>query len=239
MRIFCSTLTYQLGRELGVERAAREFQRQLQRPDRQSLPVARVFARIAQLGHQLDVYHGASTTLPKARSRAAHAAAESGADLWIMCDDDVECDTGTLVRLIDLAGASHASVLPCLLRGTDTEQETVNVVFEPGALIQTVAGVPFKRALRAGTGLMVLTRAALLQVLEFTERCELDRWRDDDGKRKVPVFQLMLSQSDDDAWFGEDFSFCTRLYACGVELRAVLAGASMHAGSALALDGVR
>jgi hypothetical protein len=239
--VFGSTLTYQLGRELGIERAAREFQNQLRNTDRNSVPCARVFARLSKLTN-LQVYHGASTTLPKARSRAAHAALQSHASYWLMCDDDVEADTGTLLRMFELAGEPtelRAVVLPCLMRGAGTEQETVNVQFEPGSLLQFQGSVPWRAADRAGTGCMLLTAGALHAVTEYF-RSELE-FVDDDRDRKVALFQLLISDEREPfgQWLGEDFSFCDRLHGAGVELRALLSGASMHAGSPLALDNVR
>jgi hypothetical protein len=237
-KIFASTLTYQLGREVGIERAARAFQHQLDNPNRNSLPVVRVFARLSHLG-EVQVYHGSSTTLPKARSRAAHEALKSEADFWLMCDDDVECDSSTLVRLLDLAGQEHAAVLPCLMRGAGSERETVNVQFDADAVLQVHStGAAFKACRRGGTGMMVLSRAALALVTQRT-REELGVWKDDDGQIKVPLFQLMLSEVNGDAWFGEDFSFCERLWGAGVELRALLKGTSMHAGEVLNLEAIR
>lgn len=236
--VFVSTLTYELGKRHGIEGAALEFQRQLEFPDRSSLPVARLISRLRTL-HDVQVYHGAGTYLPKARSRAAHAAWASKADYWLMCDDDVECNLVALEQLFAAVGAPdqrRAAVLPCLMRGTTAEQNTVNVqwayqINEPMAL-----GV-VRRARRAGTGCMVLSREALDRTVLAAE-LTTDFWRDDaDGLNKAPLFQTIITEEGQ--WLGEDFSFCERLWRADVELVGILTGVSMHAGNALALEALR
>ncbi len=234
--IFVSALTYELGRQLGIERAAREFQKQCEAPTRDSLPVARMVARLRSVAN-VSLFHAASTTLPKARSRAAHEALRSGADFWLMCDDDVECDSATLQRLLALAGEPDelgAAVLPCFMRGAGGETNTLNVQFAAASLLTVGPGGPSRRAERAGTGCMVISRGALQRV---TERFRTDlAWQDDDGLEKVALFQLVL---DGRKWLGEDFSFCYRLHEAGIALRALLSGSSSHAGQVLQLDSLR
>lgn len=251
-RVFASTLTYQLGRELGIERAAREFSAQLEAPSRHSLPVVRLFARLSKMA-EVQVYHGASTTLPKARSRAAYEALQSGLDYWLMADDDVECDTDTLDRLLAAVGAPgtpRAVVLPCLMRGAGVEQVTVNVQFEE-QIAHTVGRSMLRIAKRAGTGCMVLTREALVQLyghyaaeavnadLDGIDDVPFERLQfiDDDATAKLALFQLMITPEGQ--WLGEDFSFCERLRRAGVPLVALCSGVSMHAGHALDVSSIR
>lgn len=235
--VFVSTLTYELGKRLGIAEAAAEFQRQLREPDRTSLPVARVIARLRQR-HDLQVFHGASTSLPQARSRAAFAALHSGADYWLMCDDDVECTDAALEALFGAVGgrtAMSAAVLPCLLRGVGKEQTTVNVQWEDNDLVMAGARGLVRSIRRGGTGMMLVTRGALDAVMsDFSDSLA---WDDDsDGLRKVAVFQPMLHERE---WLSEDLSFCERLTAAGVDLFAILTGVSMHAGNALDLESLR
>lgn len=235
--VFFSTLTYELGRQLGIARAQREFLAQCQNPTRASLPVARMAGRLRQLA-DVELFHGASTTLPKARSRAAHAALRSKADFWLMCDDDVECDSGTLQRMFAAAGdpdSFSAVVLPCLMRGDATESSTVNVTFaDPPPPLESVGGATVRKCIRAGTGCLLLTRAALEEV----SCLPLPLWIDDDGEQKCPVFDPIFNEAGQ--WLGEDLSFCQRLTGvAGVELRALLSGASSHAGNVLSLDSIR
>lgn len=248
-RVFASTLTYELGRQLGIQEAAAEFRAQLMDPSRESLPVVRLFARLARLA-EVEVYHGASTTLPKARSRAAHAALQSGCEYWLMCDDDVECDAETLASMLQAAGESYSAravVLPCLMRGAGDEKATVNVQFD-GLLPLVSGGSTLRTARRAGTGCMLLTREALVRLYShysydpaldssMTMAGERLAFRDDDGEAKLALFQLLVTSQGE--WFGEDFSFCERLRSAGVPLVALLSGHSSHAGAVLDLSTIR
>lgn len=238
---FGSVLTYELGKQLGIEAAAAELAEQLRAPSVQSLPAVRVMARLARLG-ELAVYHGAGTFLPKARSRAAHAALESGSDYWVMCDDDVETDSATLEALIAAAGPPNelgAAVLPCLLRGNETERHTVNVQWDSELVEQRPLG-PVRRVARAGCGLMVVTRTALRHVVD-SSRPSL-RFVDDDGIEKVAIFQTVMVEdvraNGAIRWLGEDLSFCTRLRAADVEIFAPCAGISVHDGYRLDLGSI-
>ena len=74
--LFVSCLTYELTRRVGVERSGAAFVQMVRAPDDSSLPAARTVARLAQLGAELELFHGVSSCLPKARSRAAAAAFE-------------------------------------------------------------------------------------------------------------------------------------------------------------------
>lgn len=235
-RVFFSTLTYELGRQLGIEGAAAEFLRQCERPTRASLPVARMVARLREIA-DVQLYHGASTNLPKARSRAAHEALISGADYWLMCDDDVECDSRALGAMFDCAGAGDlaAAVLPCLMRGTAKESETVTIEWDSSIVVQAGAGM-WRAVRRGGTSMMLVTRIALGHVVTEAAR-QLPLWIDDDGREKVPLFALQ--HGPDGQWWGEDYSFCERLHEACVDMRAPLWGVSMHAGNALRLDSLR
>lgn len=228
--IFVSVLTYELGKEHGLENAAAEFLRQVGTPDNEALPAARVVARLRDID-EVQLYHGAGTCLAKARSRAAQAFLESRCDRWVMVDDDVETNTSTLERLLSAAGLSHVSVLPCLVRGS-TDDHRVNVVWG-GELVQVVNGVRVRSVKRAGCGLMVVPRAPL-------ERAAKDcpRWIDDDGTSKAALFYEMLAPvdgADTVRWLGEDYSFCARLGSSDVPIVGLVEGVSVHDGRALLL----
>lgn len=236
-RVFFSTLTYELGRQLGIEGAAAEFARQCERPTKASLPVARMVHRVREFA-DVVLWHGASTCLPKARSQAAHQALLSCADYWLMCDDDVECDSRALGALFDCVGSGDLAVgvLPTLVRGTAAESETVAIQW--GAELAVQQGRSMWRAVsRGGTGMMLVTRVALRHVMAETER-ELPLWIDDADKQpKVPLFAM--KQMANGQWLGEDYSFCQRLNDAAIDIRAPLSGVSMHAGNALRLDSLR
>lgn len=237
LRVFASCSTYALGKALGIEAAAREFQRQCLQPDRGSLPSARMVARLRLLA-DVQLFHVASTSLPKLRSRSAHAALSSGADLWIQLDDDVETDTATLERLLDVAGTGallRAVSVPCRVRGTVAESYRLDSVFD--GVLTTVCGAALSTVrplLRGGMGCFVTTRAALQQVCEhFPELGFVD----DDQQRKLALFEMLREPGGQ--WLGEDYSFCERLRTAGVELLALLNGCSTHEGAPLLLDNIR
>jgi hypothetical protein len=233
--IVVSVLTYGLGKILGVELAAKEFARQLAPGPVQAeefpLAVVSTIRRLQTLD-DLMLYHGASTTLPKARSRAAHAALESTADVWAMCDDDVETDVETLQRLIAIARSGRVAVLPCAVRSTRSDAR-INLQWL-GALVDVHGGVATRSVRRGGCGLMLVPHVALERVTdEYREELS---YLDDDGVRRVALFhQTFFGGSPNQLWLGEDYSFCERLRAAGVEICAPVEGSSIHDGVALDL----
>jgi hypothetical protein len=245
-RIFVSCLTYELSKRLGVELAAKEFARMCECPEPGDLPCARMVGRLRQFG-ALALYHAAGSCLPKLRSRCAHAALESGADYWVMLDDDVECESATLDRLLAAAGDPLEAcivVLPCRLRGDAGERDTVNVRFVDAGPVVVGNGGPIREIIHGGCGCMVVTRGALQRVSEYYRR-ELS-WQDDDRCTKVALFEMIrelplpdpklrpLEQEPE--WLGEDLSFCRRVRETGVPIFALLSGLSFHDGQALKLN---
>ena len=235
--IVVSLLTYGLGKELGIAGAAREVSHQLVEGTTSErfmhvLPCVRTVRLLRELS-DLAVYHGASTTLPKARSRAAHAVlATPDADLWCMIDDDVETDLATLTRLVAIARAGKVAVLPCALRSTLGDHR-VNVAWL-SSLVTSVGGVSTRAVARGGCGLMLVPRAALERVRDvFRESLS---YLDDDGETRVALFQLMLTgDRESRMWLGEDYSFCERIRAAGVEIAAPVEGWSVHDGAVIDL----
>ena len=234
--IVVSLLTYELGKALGIDGAAHEVSMQLSGDcmPGDELAAVRTIQRLRGID-ELMVYHGASTTLPKARSRAAHAAlAAAGADLWVMVDDDVETDLGTLSRMIAIARTGRVAVLPCAVRSTSGDHR-INVVWG-GALVHVEQGVSWRSVVRGGCGLMIVPRPALERVLA-EHRSELT-YRDDDGNDRVAIFsQMFVSGGEGQArlWLGEDYSFCERLRASDIEIGAPVQGKSNHDGNMLDL----
>lgn len=232
--IVVSVLTYALGKELGIAGAARELSRQFSDGTGDVLPCVRTIQRLRGLD-ELMLYHGSSTTLPKARSRAAHAALAANADLWCMIDDDVETDLDTLARLVAIARAGKVAVLPCAVRSTGNDHR-VNVLWQ-GSLIDPTGGVSARAVARGGCGLMIVPRAALERV---RDQCrESLTYVDDDGEQRVALFAHMFVRVDraptPGIWLGEDYSFCERCRAAGVELAAPVEGHSIHDGAILDL----
>lgn len=232
--IVVSLLTYELGKSLGIDGAAREVSLQLSGEclSGDELPAVRTIQRLRGLD-ELMLYHGASTTLPKARSRAAHAAlAAPGADLWLMIDDDVETDLDTLSRLVAVARAGKVAVLPCAVRST-AKDHRINVLWQ-GSLVDVCNGVSTRSVSRGGCGLMIVPRPALERVIgDYPDLA----YHDDDGLERVAIFSQMFVRPGDDRtwWLGEDYSFCERLRASGIEIAAPVEGQSIHDGIMLDL----
>jgi hypothetical protein len=231
--LFVSCLTYELTRRVGVERSGEAFVQMVRAPDGNALPAARTVARLIQLG-QVELFHGVSSCLPKARSRAAAAALASGAAYWLMCDDDVEAPTATLVDLINVAGPPgepRISVLPCLVRGS---AQRSNCEFRGASRLNAGAAAWVRPVSLAGCGMMVVTRAALERL--FGAYREELAFTDDDGQQRVALFNMLLEPP---RWYGEDFSFCVRADRAGIPIDALVQGVSTHDGQSLELESLR
>ena len=231
--LFVSCLTYELTRRVGVERSGAAFVQMVRAPDGNALPAARTVARLIQLG-QVELFHGVSSSLPKARSRAAAAALASGAAYWLMCDDDVEAPTATLVDLINAAGPPgepRISVLPCLIRGS---KERSNCDFRGESRLNAGAAAWVRPVNLAGCGMRVVTRAALERLFS-AYRDEL-AYTDDDGQQRVALFNMLLEPP---RWYGEDFSFCRRADRAGIPIDALVQGVSTHDGQTLELESLK
>jgi hypothetical protein len=245
MRIFLTVATYMLGKQLGIEAAAAEFTRQCTEPNdvvgfgqkpRELLPAARFVRRLVQLGHDVGLYHMASTSLPQLRSRAAWAAYQSFADAWCMVDDDVECTTETLGILFNGLGEHNIVALPCRIRGAGVEQLRVNVRFD-GVIEQTIKGVPYRACLRAGTGAMLVSKGALARLMDvhgpLAEDDTLLFLDEEDNELKPALFECIREPCK--PWLGEDYSFVERARLAGIQTLAPLQGHSMHDGLGLDL----
>jgi len=232
--LFVSCLTYELTRRVGVERSGAAFVQMVRAPDGNALPAARAVARLAETGVELELFHGVSSCLPKARSRAAAAALKSNAAYWLMVDDDVEAPTETLVDLINAAGPPsepRISVLPCLVRGS---ADRSNCAFRGAARLNAQASAWVRPVSLAGCGMMVVNRAALERLFDVY-REELG-FTDDDGHARVALFNMLLERP---RWYGEDYSFCRRAELAGIPLDALVQGRSIHDGQTLELESLR
>jgi hypothetical protein len=229
--IVFSTMVYALGKDLGLEGGLEEWQRQVADPNTDSLPVARMLARVAafaemperfNVGVHVDI---ASTYIARSRSRAFHAAKD--ADFWFACDDDVEASQTTVSMLVQECDVPTPRIvfLPCYLRG----RPVVGVKFSTGARVRgALAPIDW-----AATCCFVANKPAL-QLLDRT--CQHLRYLDDDGVHRLALFFEMLDQG---RWLTEDYSFCVRAGLAGVELVALMSGLSRHADQPLTIDTLR
>lgn len=249
MKLLFSTMLYALGKELGLEGAEAEWNRQCADPDTNSLPAARMLSRVLAACAQglgssqlivspnpapaaVDVsmfVDVAATHIGKARSRTFHVASDQNVDLWFSCDDDVEASQTTVLDLLVAADTPTPRIvfLPCYLR----ERDIVGVEFADGA--RTRYGLaPIKGA---ATCCFVANGAAIRRV---AENCQHLKYRDDDGVDRLAVFyeQFMHGVGGPAQWWGEDLSFCHRATLAGVELVALVHGLSKHGDKMLKLD---
>jgi len=225
--IFLSVSLYALAKEHGARVAKQIFREQLEAPGADSLPCVRVIARLREAGDLKLFPDFGGSAVAKMRSRAAAAAHESGCDVWISCDDDVEAPWDVLRDLIEaVAGAEPAVCLaPYWGRGADV----VMIAVEPNA-VSAVRGLPSGgrtvKCLAGGFGLVAINRAALEQAI--AAHPEL-LYLDDDGKEKCALFSEVIARR---RWWGEDLSFFRRLPPA-TRVECLIAGATSHDGQVL------
>jgi hypothetical protein len=232
MATFVTTSSYALWRVFGPEEASRRFQLMCQKPDLHSLHAAHLVHRLLELD-EIALFQHTATQLPKVRSRCADAALQSGAARWLTVDDDIECDTGTLKRLLQLTDTPEVeriAALPYLVRGTAEESRRVCCSF--AGPVERVDGVLCRRVERIGAGLLVVTRAALQRVTKYF--ASTLAFVDDDGATKTALFHMLLHPNEQ--WLGEDLSFIARAQEAGIPIYAPMQGTSVHDGRTLVLD---
>jgi hypothetical protein len=229
--MICVTVSlYALAHELGAADAYKEFERQLAKPDRDSLPCVRAIARLRGLDELVVRCDLSGANVAKMRSRAASAAQASGADVWVSIDDDVEATYETLGALLEAAkGGPRVVIAPCWLRGRGQQDAIVNVALDTAGARRELDGARVLPAIAGGFGLVAITREALELALAHSASLS---YRDDDGELRVGLFHEDLS---DGKWWGEDLSFFRRLPAA-VSVEALATGHTCHAGHVLPLD---
>ena len=229
MKLFVSTMIYALGKQLGLEQAVAEFHAQLAAPNRESLPAVRAIARLRN-SHDFALSVDAnSVRIAVSRSRAFYAARESGADVWLSIDDDIEAETSALRALLEAVDDPEPRICfaPYWQRGADR----IAVQLSPVPLARPLkSGAVTLRAFAGGFGLVAVNRAAL-EAIAFD--CEELAYVDVDGVERLAVFQEVLSER---RWLGEDVSFFQRAAAAGVRIEALASGVVAHDGRVLKLE---
>lgn len=225
--------SYVAGRMLGATEAQRWLLKQVGNPDlnrmipaADAMPGVRTIVRLRELAEvELYLDTGASH-VAKSRSRCAHLAIESDADLWVTVDDDLEADLAALGGLlVAVAGAEpRVCLAPYLLRGTPN---LAAVQWAEPDERRELAGVVVRRAVHGGLGLVAVNRAALDELAGLT--CS---WFDEvDGQQKRPLFAEAFVGSQ---WLGEDLSFFHRLPPT-IAVEGLCIGETIHSGYPLAL----
>ena len=255
--LFVSTMAYVAGKLLGIREGADEFNRQVGKPCRDSMPAARAFCRLRQIDTMVGYVDTAATYIGKGRSRAMAAFLECpDADVWVSVDDDVEATLPTLRFAVEACrrskGICHVPTLKRQPSGlpemSDTWVRSVhgllvrpidNVLIvggmggaESAELDRRGAVVPFDHA---GFGLTAIHREAAQAFVDCYTRAlpgsDLN-WDDDDGKSKLASFFPFLENRH---WFEEDFAFYKRL-PTNVARECLVTGDSFHDGQHLDLS---
>jgi len=243
--VICVTISlYSLAHELGATEAKEEFESQLKKPTRESLPVVRTLARLKGLDDLVLSIDTGSGTVGKMRSRQAIAAADSGADIWISIDDDIEATFETLTALVEaVRGRCAVCMAPYWLRAglppepsaeKGQEPKPISVVSvampsETPSRTLEQAGARIFKAQAGGFGLVAMSRPALEATLKANAHL---RYLDDDGVERIALFYEVLERG---RWWGEDMSFFYRLPP-EVEVEALGTGHVAHAGEVLNLS---
>lgn len=227
---------YALGKTLGVAAAMRELERQIQKPDRASLPAARCIARLRELSSIAVRADTGGTVLGQVRSRHAHDAwhlgERIGARVWVSVDDDVEATTATLRDLLEAVQGStpRIVVVPCLLRTGDGRLPVANVEFPRIVTATRVlsSGAKLRRVKAAGFALVAMNREALGAVRDAAGELE---YLDTDGVTRLGLFHSAIHEG---RWLSEDLAFFARVPP-DVEVEALITGHSSHDGQPLDL----
>jgi hypothetical protein len=244
MKVYVTTSSYMLGKLLGIEGAMAELQHQCEDTTSESLPCIRTIARLRELTPiELRIDTG-GTVIAKVRSRHFHSAFESGADVWVSVDDDVEATLETLDLLL---GAVHTlkpviCTAPVIKRGIANRKDIdVSGAGQIASEVPSLSGRYGKgatvRIANGGFGLIALNRAAMNAiVVHFDALAEHGEWeyrlfRDDDDIVKRALFREAIWEGK---WYGEDLSFFRRVPE-QVDIVALIKGHTAHDGVPLEL----
>lgn len=233
MSIFFSTHLYALGWELGIDEAGEEFKAQVNSPTQDSLPCVRTLTRLRKLDECGLWFDTGSTRIAHSRSRAFHDALESGCDVWLTCDDDIEADTRMLQAMLDaVRDQPNVCIGPCWSRRSRVHHEPrVPLTLPLVTNVRTLTtGAKLITASHAGLGITAIGRPALEAIAAANEE---PRFIDDDGVSRRALFLERITPEG--LWMGEDVSFFTRIPP-SVSIEAVLTGHTVHQGDVLSLE---
>lgn len=235
-QVVCVTLpAYTVGKALGVEDGMKELHRQLEKPDPSSLPGIRTIHRLRTLADLHVRVDTGGTQLPHVRSRHAHDAWETGADVWFSVDDDNEATTATLANMLEAVrgDAPRIVVAPYVIRGAPTDGgRLITVSVELPTIITTertlANGARLRPCKRGGFGLIAINRPALALI---RERCKEYVYVDHDDVERLALFYAEIRNK---VWLSDDFAFFANVPR-EVSIEALLTGNTLHDGAALDL----
>lgn len=228
--VYASCSSYVLGRMLGQRNAEAAITAAVvQATDAPleggTVPAVQTLRRVAESFDTALRVDGGAVCIAKARTRHLDAALESGRDVWVTVDDDVEASVRTVRWLVEAVHDTQPSIciVPCWLR----TERVVNVEWSPVYTTRALSdGGAARRATRGGFGLVAVNRAAMLAVADASPE-----FTDSDGMRKRAAF---FERFQGGQWLGEDFAFFSRVPA-SVRVEALITGETSHAGQLLNL----
>jgi len=234
--VAASVITYELGKRLGPEAAAAEFLRQATRSELEpgdagdDLPSARCVRRLRRLADVALLHDAGGTSIGIGRARQFTMALETGADVWLSIDDDLDCSSDTLSHLLGAIDptAEQIVIVPYWLR-QQTPMVAVTLDQENTLERITSTGARLRRAITGGFGLVAVTRSAMLAMVKAWPGLE---YIDNDGKRRIGMFIEFIRGG---WWYREDFAFFSRVPR-SVRVEALLTGYTDHAGKPLRLE---
>jgi hypothetical protein len=232
MNVCASVITYELGKRLGPTEAAAEFHRQAScLVDAETdLPSARCVRRLRRLADVALIHDAGGTSIGIGRSRQFTMALQTGADVWLSIDDDLDCSSETLTHLLGAIdpGAEQIVIVPYWLRQATP---MVAVTLDPEFTLERVTGTGarLRRAITGGFGLVAVTRPAMLAMVKAWPGLE---YLDGDGETRIGMFIEFIRAG---FWYREDFAFFSRVPR-STRVEALLTGYTDHAGKPLRLD---
>jgi len=235
--LFVSSQFYALGRQLGIARAMRTINLQIECPDSESLPAVRTIWRLRQIEPiQLRIDTGA-TCIAKTRSRAFHdALAATECDVWVAVDDDIECTLETCQALIEAVRSSNGiCIAPYLLRQGSSDEPLRLSVDKHSCQLNNPRRLPnggqVVRGIGGGFGLVAMTKLAMIKIAADNDG---ELWNDDDGIQKLAIFREQLENR---LWWSEDLSFFRRVPS-DVQIEVLITGRTMHGEEYLDLSNI-
>lgn len=232
MIVCASVITYELGKRLGHKEAAAEFHRQATAGIDQEtdLPSARCVRRLRRLADVGLIHDAGGTSIGISRSRQFTMALETGAELWMAIDDDLDCSSETLTHLLGAVDTETPQIVivPYWLRQTEP---CVAVAFDPSFDLEriTATGARLRRGIAGGFGLVAVTRPAMLEMVKAWPGLE---YLDADGQTRIGMFIEFIRNG---WWYREDFAFFSRVPR-SVRIEVLLTGYTDHAGRPLRLE---
>lgn len=235
--LFVSSQFYALGKQLGIARAMRTINLQIECPDSESLPAVRTIWRLNQIEPvQLRIDTGA-TCIAKTRSRAFHdALAAKECDVWVAVDDDIEATLETCQALIEAVRSSNGiCIAPYILRRGLTDNPLRLSVdkqsYQPNDSRTLPSGGQVVRGIGGGFGLVAMSKHAMVEIAA----ANLTELWDDNGVKKLAIFREQLDNQQH--WWSEDLSFFHRVPS-NVQIEVLLTGHTSHNGEHLELSDI-